>query len=370
MNAPGQLNLDRNKFLAQFWQRKPLLIRSAVDDFKPPIDANELAGLALEEEVESRIIEYRDSGWHLQHGPFTEESFQRSTPWSLLVQAVDHHVPDVAALRRLIDFIPQWRTDDVMVSYATDGGSVGPHYDNYDVFLLQGEGQKLWQLGQTCDASSALLPYEELRILDAFEVEQEYLLSTGDVLYVPPGIAHCGTAHGEATTFSIGFRAPRVRDMVARWVDLLLEELDPEWFFSDPGRDPIARPGEIPDSDMERARVQLRAALDRDNVKAWFGELVTEPRGVSAEWGSDNDPGTGVGYLAMSSSAKLAWQEEGNGEVLVFANGEGRCFDSSVIPCLVQLCGNWGLERDDLLNTEHSRMLLEYLIQNGVIHAQ
>jgi 50S ribosomal protein L16 3-hydroxylase len=376
MGSPGQLNLDRDDFLAQHWQRKPLLIRNAVDGFSPPLDANELAGLAMEHEVESRIVEYRDGDWHVRHGPFAEESFRRDAPWTLLVQAVDHFVPEVAALRRLIDFLPQWRIDDVMVSYAVDGGSVGPHYDNYDVFLLQGEGQKLWQLGQACDASSTLLSHDELRILDSFEVEQEYLLSPGDILYVPPGIAHCGTARGEATTFSIGFRAPRVRDMVARWVDRLLEELDPELFYSDCERDAVARAGEIPGSDIERARLQLQQALDTAGDDSWFGELVTEPREGSPArdegHGLDNPQGR-HGRIALCSAGKLAWQEEAGGAVQVFANGERGSFDGGVIPYLVHLCGNWHLEGTDLdavLESEHGRALLDHLLQNGVIHVQ
>ena len=161
----GRLQLDREAFLARYWQREPLLIREAIPAFKPPLDAAELAGLALEAGVESRLIEYRDQQWLLQHGPFTEADFNRDAPWTLLVQAVDHYVDEVAGLRRLVDFLPQWLMDDVMVSYAVDGGSVGPHYDNYDVFLLQGEGRRHWRVGQACDSRSALLPHRELRIL-------------------------------------------------------------------------------------------------------------------------------------------------------------------------------------------------------------
>ena len=138
-----ELNLDREDFLARYWQRKPLLIRQAINNFHPPLSSHQLAGLALEDEVESRIIEPSGNGWTLHHGPFSNADYQRQNPWTLLVQAVDHYIPEVARLRRTVDFIPQWRVDDVMVSYAVDGGSVGPHYDNYDVFLLQGEGERL-----------------------------------------------------------------------------------------------------------------------------------------------------------------------------------------------------------------------------------
>jgi 50S ribosomal protein L16 3-hydroxylase len=228
MSGRWELDLGRELFLAQYWQRKPLLIRKAIPGFKPPVSSDELAGLALEQSVESRLIERSGNIWQVQHGPFIEADFVRQESWTLLVQAVDHYIPGVAALRRLIDFIPQWRVDDVMVSYATDGGSVGPHFDNYDVFLLQGEGERLWQLGSYCDESSPLLPHEELRILSSFESSEEHLLQQGDILYVPPGYAHWGIARGECTTFSIGFRAPRITDMVSRWVDQLLSQLGPD----------------------------------------------------------------------------------------------------------------------------------------------
>jgi len=254
-----ELKFDKETFLAQYWQRKPLLIRNAIAGFETPLPADELAGLALEEDIESRIIEYRDNQWRLDHGPFTGKDFHRDTPWTLLVQAVDHVIPAVAELRKLVDFLPQWRVDDVMVSYAVDGGSVGPHYDNYDVFLLQGEGERRWRLGQYCDAGSPLLAHPELRILSEFNCTREYLLGPGDILYVPPGLAHWGVAQGECTTFSIGFRAPRVNDMVSRWADCLLEHLDPELFYSDSHIEPVTRAGEIRPQDLARVRAQVNS---------------------------------------------------------------------------------------------------------------
>ncbi len=278
MASGWELKLDREHFLASHWQQKPLLIRGAIEHFKPPVSSHQLAGLALEEDIESRIIEQRDADWVLHHGPFQNTDYQRENPWTLLVQAVDQYLPEVAVLRQLVDFIPQWRVDDVMVSYAVDGGSVGPHFDNYDVFLLQGEGERLWKVGQFCDDQSPLLPHDELRILSLFESQAEYLLGPGDILYLPPGIAHWGIARGECTTFSIGFRAPRVNDMVSRWADQLLEQIGPDQFYHDARLEPVSRPGEIRSRDLERVRAQVQAALDQASGERWFGELVTEPR--------------------------------------------------------------------------------------------
>ncbi|RLA49586.1 MAG: cupin domain-containing protein [Gammaproteobacteria bacterium] len=370
-------NFDPEIFLARHWQRKPLLIRSALENFHPPLDRHELAGLALEQGVESRIIEHRDGLWQLHHGPFSEQDFQRDFPWSLLVQAVDHHIPEVAALRQLFSFLPQWRMDDVMVSYAVDGGSVGPHYDNYDVFLLQGEGERLWKLGQFCDVTSTLLPHDELRILDTFECEQEYLLGPGDMLYVPPGVAHWGIAQGECTTFSVGFRAPRINDMVSRWVDQLLEQLDSDQFYSDAGQAPVTRPGEIRPRDLDRALAQLQAALDQDAGNHWFGELVTEPR-YEPSW--DNDDlaearallADGATFVELSPAAKLCWQQEPEG-IAVFANGESLEFAQGVRPVLITLCDSWRLQGDTLSGVmldPDSAALLNYLLESGCIYVE
>jgi 50S ribosomal protein L16 3-hydroxylase len=377
MNAGWELNLDREAFLARHWQTRPLLIAGAVRHFKPPFSRHQLAGLALEDEVESRIIECKEDQWQLHHGPFTTSDFDRELPWTLLVQAVDHYIPAVAELRKLIDFIPQWRVDDVMVSYAVDGGSVGPHFDNYDVFLLQGEGERLWKLGQFCDESTPLLPHDDLRILRDFECTAEYLLGPGDMLYVPPGIAHWGIAQGDCTTFSIGFRAPRINDMVSRWADQLLEQMQAPDFYRDARQEPVTRAGEIRPRDLERAMAQLQAALDQATGNHWFGELVTEPRYDLAELDCELNEALAAladspEFVALSASAKLAWQHEAEG-ITVFANGESQTFDESVLPSLVILCESWRLAASDLEDARddtNTYTLLEYLLQSGCLYVQ
>ena len=375
--ATGELDLDKEAFLAEYWQRKPLLIRNNSQSFASPLPADELAGLALEDDIESRIIEHRDGGWQLQHGPFGAGDFQRDNPWTLLVQAVDHYIPAVAELRRLVDFLPGWRVDDVMVSYAVDGGSVGPHYDNYDVFLLQGEGQRRWRLGQLCDSKSPLLPHDELRILRDFECAREYLLGPGDILYIPPGIAHWGIAEGECTTFSIGFRAPRINDMVSRWADDLLERLDPELFYADPNCEAASRAGEIRPQDLQRVRAQLRAAMEPDTGSHWFGAMITEPR---YELDADDDElaearallATGVEFVQLSPAARVAWQREPAG-ITVFANGQSRLFNDAVLDTLVSLCSQWQLREASLsraMAQADTAQLLDYLLETGGIYVE
>ncbi|MDG2047414.1 MAG: cupin domain-containing protein [Halioglobus sp.] len=370
-----KLNLNKSEFLAEYWQSKALLIRGAISEFEPPVSSHELAGMALEEQVESRIVEYRDNVWQVHYGPFHSRAFDRDQPWTLLVQAVDHYLPAVAELRKLIDFIPEWRIDDIMVSYAVEGGSVGPHFDNYDVFLLQGSGERLWQLGKFCDDTTALLQHDELRILDTFDATEEHLLHCGDILYVPAGMAHWGIAQTECTTFSIGFRAPRVSDMVSRWADHLLETLKSDAFYRDIKRAPVTRPGEIQQADLDRAAAQLRAAIDTtDGRNVWFGELVTEPHYALLQDEVDaahtlaalkGDPKT----AELAPTAKLAWQHDAKC-ILVFVNGESQKFDSSVLPSLLILCDNRHLtvtQMKTALGDNATVALLGYLAERGVI---
>ena len=368
------LHLDVNQFLSHHWQKKPLLIKAAIANFSPPILAEELAGLAMESEVESRIIETCDSNWQLHHGPFDEQDFNRDMPWTLLVQAVDHFVPEVAKLRQLLDFIPSWRIDDIMVSYASDGGSVGPHYDNYDVFLLQGEGQRRWQLGQLCDHHSALLDNPDLRILEAFECNQEYLLSTGDILYIPPGIAHWGVALNDCTTFSLGFRAPRVNDMLSRQTDEILETIDSELFYTDANIPTGRLSGEICEADLERAREQITKATSTHQSSQWFGELVTEPR-----CSQDIDQNQLLEYRALlaagpssirvSASAKLAWRHC-EAFLEIYANGITLKCELEALDMVITLCQGSHLAGTVLsggLNNPPHRELLEELLDRNCL---
>jgi 50S ribosomal protein L16 3-hydroxylase len=372
-----KLNLDINNFLSEYWQKKPLLIRNAIDNFSPPIDANELAGLAMEDDVESRIIDTLPNNWQLHHGPFEESAFDRKHPWTLLVQATDQHVQNVADLLNLVNFIPKWRIDDVMVSYAVDGGSVGPHYDNYDVFLLQGEGKRRWQLGQLCDSDAALLPNSDLRILANFDCTQEFVLEPGDILYVPPGVAHWGIAQGECTTFSLGFRAPRINDMLSRWVDEILENSNPEKFYTDSGLTSAARAGEIRPEDLSRVAKQLATALAERSSQRWFGELVTEPR-YDLEFADEEIEfqhsalDQSCALVSLLPSAKLAWIDA-DSDIEVYANGSSELFSVEVRATVIELCENGRLEGQALVTAKASAeglRLLKHLITLACISVE
>lgn len=273
----GELSVE--DFLRDYWQKKPLLIRNAFPYFESPLDGDELAGLALEEEVESRLIlEKGKTPWELQHGPFDEKIFAKlpESHWTLLVQAVDQWVPEVHELLNHFRFIPNWRLDDIMVSYAPDQGSVGPHFDYYDVFLLQGAGKRRWRIGQHCDINSARVEGTPLNILKNFEQQDECLLEPGDMLYVPPGVAHWGVAEGESITYSIGFRAPSHADIVCELSQEIATSLTNDQRFNDPDLQLQNNPGEIGFKALQQIKNILLDQLTDETIVQWFGKHMTE----------------------------------------------------------------------------------------------
>ena len=275
--------LTSRAFLKQHWQKRPLLVRGAFPDILPPLSAAELAGLACEEGVESRLVQQlrKAPGWKLRHGPFLHKDFKKlpKRQWTLLVQDVDKYVPAAAALLEPFRFIPDWRIDDVMVSYAADGGSVGPHVDAYDVFLLQVEGMRRWDI-TTLPQPEHRLPGLELKQVKTFKPEESWLLMPGDMLYLPPGVAHHGVAFGECMTCSIGFRAPSQTEMLGDLTALLTQAAGDGVHYTDPDLVPAANPGELTLEARARARQMLRAQLKPSDeaLDIWFGCHVTETK--------------------------------------------------------------------------------------------
>ena len=281
------LTLDPATFLSDHWQRTPLLIRGGSHGWVNPLDPDDLAGLAGDPDVEARLVTATGSDWRVEHGPFAAERFANlgDCDWTLLVQAVDHAVPAVAALLNAFAFIPNWRVDDVMVSYAADGGGVGPHFDAYDVFLVQGLGQRRWRVGGPCDAATPLRPHDDLRLLADFTPLAEYVLDPGDILYLPPGIAHDGVAvGGDCMTYSIGFRAPSAADLIGGWADDLLAGL-PDERYADPGLTAPANPGEIAPAALADLRALVtRHLADPDAFARWFGAYVSTRKYPDLDW--------------------------------------------------------------------------------------
>ena len=329
-------NFDVEIFLRDYWQQKPLLIRNPWADWQNPLEPDELAGLACEPEVESRLVIGAQGSWAVEHGPLAEERFAKlgQEPSTLLVQAVDHHVPEVAALISPFRFIPNWRIDDVMVSYATDGGGVGPHFDQYDVFLIQGHGKRRWRVGQHCDAGSPLLPHEDLRLLAEFETTDEWLLEPGDILYVPPGIAHDGVAVGDdCMTYSIGFRAPSRSELITDFADDLVAEMEDDDRYTDPGLAAQSNPGEISPKALDALHAMITEKLaDREAFARWFGGYNSMPKYPEVDWAPEVAIDTDEARKLLASGETLTRNPASrfsfvrqDGGLLLFVDGE--CFE-------------------------------------------
>ncbi len=275
--------LDPSRFLETYWQKKPLLLRGAFPAFASPLEPDDLAGLACEEGVSARLILEQGGAypWQLLHGPFDESVFAElpETHWSLLVQEVDRYAPDVAALLDAFRFIPAWRLDDVMVSYAPAGGSVGAHIDQYDVFLLQGYGRRRWQIETAPKAEELLVPELDVRLLQDFAPDAEWVLEPGDMLYLPPRVAHHGVALDDCMTYSIGFRAPSHAEIVLGFMQHAADALDPRAWYGDPDLRVQPHHGEISPAALERvAEVLQRLVAEPGAVGRWFGGYATESR--------------------------------------------------------------------------------------------
>jgi 50S ribosomal protein L16 3-hydroxylase len=269
------------RFMKKHWQKKPLLVRQAIPGFQPVLSRAALFGLAAQDDVESRLVAREGRGWRLQRGPLPRKSLPglQRPGWTLLVQGVDLHDAGAHALLHGFSFVPAARLDDLMISYATDGGGVGPHFDSYDVFLLQAQGQRRWRIGRQADLT--LQDDVPLKILKNFQPEEEYVLDPGDMLYLPPGYAHDGVAIGECQTYSIGFRAPARAELARELLQRIADEAAdlPDRLYRDAGQPATGSCGAVPESLRAFAQDALTAALkDASALDRALGEYLTEPK--------------------------------------------------------------------------------------------
>jgi 50S ribosomal protein L16 3-hydroxylase len=312
--------LTPSQFMKRHWQKKPLLVRNAIPGFVPCVGRADLVALAGEEGVESRLIVDSPKGWKMKHGPFTKRSLPpfNQKKWTFLVQGVDLHHDGVHALMQQFRFVPDARMDDVMISYATDGGGVGPHFDSYDVFLLQAHGQRRWRIGRNKDLS--LQPGVPLKILQNFEAEEEFVLNPGDMLYLPPKYAHDGVAEGECMTWSIGFRAPQegelARELLMGLADEAFESLG-EALYRDPKQQAVASSAAIPASLAGFAREVVGKALENPTLlDSLMGEYLTEPK--AQVWFEATDaPLDASAGVQLDRRSKMLYDDQH-----IFINGE------------------------------------------------
>ncbi|HLX25124.1 MAG TPA: cupin domain-containing protein [Usitatibacter sp.] len=279
MTVNDLLKLDRAAFMRDYWQRKPLLIRGAFPRFADPLSPREVLRLAANEDAVSRLVIRNGKRWSVEHGPLPASRFKQlpRRDWTVLVQDTNHFSRAARELLARFDFIPHARIDDVMVSYAVPGGGVGPHVDSYDVFLLQGHGRRRWTISRQKDL--AFVPGLDLKILARFKPGTEWVLEPGDMLYLPPGVAHHGVAETECLTWSIGFRAPADQELAQGFLDFLRDRLAPSGHYRDPGERPARHPGAIPPRWMRHAAHAVRSIRwsDRD-IRAFAGRFLSEPK--------------------------------------------------------------------------------------------
>ncbi len=336
MSAPlGKFSTQQ--FLEEYWQKRPCLIRQAIPDFKSLLDGDDLAGLACEEMTESRLVSgtYEAQDWNVSNGPFGESDFAAlaDANWTLLVQDVEKHYAPLQALMQQFSFIPQWRIDDLMISFAATGGSVGPHVDQYDVFLLQAEGKRLWQIA--CSFEPELLQDCPLNVLKRFHPEQEWVLEPGDMLYLPPNVAHHGIALEPGMTWSVGSRAPSAADLLQGLGEWLAYSENEGGRYADPGLKPPARAGEINREALQNLRKLMISGIGEnqnlDNYLAAFmsrfrlaHDPMPPPALISPEELA-NELVNGAG-LFRNPWTRLCWVESPTGARLYAA---GQSYDCS-----------------------------------------
>jgi 50S ribosomal protein L16 3-hydroxylase len=369
----GDLTVET--FLRDYWQQKPLLIRNAFPDLEPVVTSDELAGLSLEEEVESRLVQFKpdSSEYQLQCGPLNEETFAHlpESHWTLLVQAVDHYSPEAKALLDAFNFVPNWRIDDLMISYATPGGGVGPHYDNYDVFLIQAEGTRRWEIGDIESSESPRLPHAPVMILSEFQSQESFDLEPGDMLYLPPQVAHNGIATSEdCVTYSAGFRAPSDAEILRTVSDSIGELLTSEQRFTDPKRIVCQSPGEIDQASITQIEQRLKALLsDREQLEIALGALLSEPKypdqteQVDPKEYDDWIKGATEDGIELLPNNRLLYSD--GEQFKLFCNGVQLKVDDAEVELAKQLANQSYLSADQY-NLDESSLIKRLFIQGAV----
>lgn len=356
--------ITAEQFLTEYWQKKPLLVRNALPEIKNLLEPTDVMELALDENINARLIKQKDKDpnhWSVKSSPLMKADFQKMPKlWTLLIQAVDHYSFDLAELWKKFPFIPQWRRDDIMVSYAPKGGSVGKHFDFYDVFLVQGHGHRRWQLGQMCDADSEIVAGQPLKLLPEIQIHFDEILAPGDLLYVPPGLAHYGVAEDDCLTYSFGFRMPNVAEMMDRVSDKFAVDQLLKNPLTDILREKVTSVGQISQTELEYLKTKLLTQLQNPAVledalmslmsESKYPENIPEAEAIGS---GDLEQALDQGYSLMLEPASRLLYTEVESKLLFWANGEGICISDDFAPLLKQLAdGNLILLDEKLARPE------------------
>jgi 50S ribosomal protein L16 3-hydroxylase len=369
---PGfTLPLSPDAFLRRHWQKAPLLMRGAATGLEHP-SPDLLASLALDEEVESRLITGAHPGpWQRHDGPFSGEEFRdlSENDWTLLIQSVDHYLTEVSLLLDSFHFLPGWRLEDIMISYAAAGGSVGPHFDRYDVFLLQARGHRRWKLGPECDDRTPLETGGGIAVLKDMPVQEEYLLAPGDVLYLPPWLAHWGVAEdSDCVTWSVGLRAPDLAEVLSRMADTALESR--RSLYGDPHRRPASTPGRLEAGDAADIAGRVAGLLADENLRDHaLGQLLSEPRQESLDFRVD------LSHIRERAPGAVLVRHGGTRIVITgpveqsvaWINGDARPLTAQELPMAERLADKRLFHRHDLTDvlSPEGQALLEEWIDDG-----
>lgn len=378
MNIPASLfgNISVDQFLTEYWQKKPLLVRQAMPDFHSPVSPETLAGLACEEAVESRLVIEKDGDhpWLVKHGPFDEDDFMRlpKSHWTLLVQEANKQIPELSELLAHFNFLPTWWFDDIMISYAPDHGTVGPHFDYYDVFLLQSQGKKCWQINTQDVSDENYIPNIDLRIMGDFEAEQDWVLGSGDMLYLPPGVAHHGVAMGESLTYSIGYRAISKVEMMTSFLEHVIEGMSTNTHLKGDDLKESNHPGEISSQILDRvSRIIKETPLSDKSIAHWFGRFITEPKGSYHPELPDEEIEAAALVEHLQSGNKLFRGEHSrfnficneDGTVYLYIDGQEHVMTADLAPLAEILCDQPHSSYEDLAAYVKNKDAISLLVQ-------
>jgi len=351
-------NISQETFMEEYWQKKPVLIRQAFPDFKSPITPDELAGLACEEEVNSRIVMEKDGEhpWFPMFGPMSDEIYASmpETHWTLVVNDLEKYLPELSWIIDRFRFIPEWRLDDLMISYAADQGSVGPHIDLYDVFILQGMGKRRWQINSQYVTEENQIKETPLRIQKEFQAEEEWIIEPGDMLYLPPGVSHHGVSLGESLSYSIGFRATSHADLVNEFIGHITQNLSQQLTYQDPDQRIQEHSNEIKQDALERVTEIFKQYLkpDHPELQRWFGCYMSDTKTSVATEPEDEVNSieelkelTNTGTLNRHPASRFAFAQNPD-NTLLFIDGE----DYEVNPDFAKaLCKQRQIDLDELV---------------------
>ena len=371
-------SLDEKSFFESHWQKKPLVLRGALPGISSLISPDELAGLSCEDGVESRIVMEKgaEKPWQVLHGPFKEELFSQlpKDHWTLLVQGVEQWLPEAYELLRRFNFIPNWRVDDLMVSYAPDGGSVGAHLDQYDVFLIQGWGKREWRIGKEAHRAEKLIPGLDLKILEEFTDYESVIMEEGDVLYLPPNFAHHGIALGDSMTFSVGFRAPHNKELLGHFCDHLLIHSEGELHYKDPHLRQQESPGELR-KDHEDQLYQMAQDLLKDRIafSKFIGQYTSQMKSDQKPEIAEEDPWDHLqddDELELYAGARLLYSIREN-KLNFFINGSHMDLEMSLLPLVKELSDKgpqftWG-SLSAIVDSPEASKFLRKLYQEGYL---